>query len=166
MADEMGANIAFPADALQIGRIRDLVDGEPPDGSALNTLEDGTAVLSGTVAWGQFGELERALKDLGIAFDRHSDGKYEYSPENLYFRPGKPDRLIPATQDGEPVVALEDLKVFANAKGMIPLRKVLRDLGPPRETVAEWAVRNARRLARMAVEDAVEAGREPEEVSA
>jgi hypothetical protein len=60
-------------------------------------------------AWGEFQELEGWLRENKIPFRRHSEGKYEYSPELVEFRPDLKGRrnqnvYTLATQTGNPVI--------------------------------------------------------------
>jgi len=55
----------------------------------LAVLVDGHLTLVDTArAWGEFDELETFLVAHHIAFTRHTEGKYEYSPEVVFFRRG------------------------------------------------------------------------------
>lgn len=82
-------------------------------GSAIDLLsarteETGQLVLAlydDQARWGQFDALEQFLQDHQIAYDRHSDGKYEYDAQLVRFRPGhKPVAAICST-NGQPVIA-------------------------------------------------------------
>jgi hypothetical protein len=60
---------------------------------------------------GAFPELEEFLVRQGIAFNRHSDAKYEYDGEVVFFRYGmEGPGWVRATQDGQPVVLLDGLR--------------------------------------------------------
>src|SRR5581483_815343 len=54
--------------------------------------------------WGRFEQLEDFLVGHGISFDRSSDGKFEYDPELVVFRPGNDPRSIGTNAAHEPVV--------------------------------------------------------------
>jgi hypothetical protein len=60
---------------------------------------------------GAFPDLENFLVRHGIAFDRRSDAKYEYDAEIVFFRRGMAEPgWVRATQNGQPVVLLEQLQ--------------------------------------------------------
>lgn len=66
--------------------------------------------------WGQFQAVETFCEEQGLAFDRHSEGKYEFDAQQILFRPGRATvfrYVIGST--GEPVVLWNDI-VAATAK--------------------------------------------------
>ena len=71
-------------DAFQEGKIVDLCDVQ--------------------ACYGRFADLEAFLVDRGVHFDRHSDSRYEYDAENVYYRGAEPPLVAPATQAGELLV--------------------------------------------------------------
>ena len=80
-------------------------------------------------AWGEFEELENWLRNHKIPFQRHSEGKYEYSPRLVAFRPdlkGKRNQDIDllATQSGNPVVEMVSIeKIIDQMAGLAADRK-------------------------------------------
>lgn len=51
--------------------------------------EEGTFTFEDEeVAWGRFGDLENYCIQNDIPFQRNADGKYEYNPECVWWRPG------------------------------------------------------------------------------
>ena len=59
------------------------------EGDLHNTIEDGHFVFErGDAAYGQFEELEQLCRELGLPYRRQSDGKYEFSPEVVFWHPG------------------------------------------------------------------------------
>ena len=73
----------------------------------------------GEAAWGEFEELEGWLRKHNLPFSRHSEGKYEYSPEIVEFRPdlkGKRNRDVSSltTPEGHPVVLAAEIEKVAN----------------------------------------------------
>ena len=63
---------------------------------------------------GMFEDLEAFCVKHGIAFDRHSDAKYEYDAENVYFRPGmKEPESVPSNNDGEALLRVETIRPVA-----------------------------------------------------
>jgi hypothetical protein len=55
--------------------------------------------------WGRFSALEAFLAEHDIPFDLQSDGKFEYSPELIAFRPGGGPVRIFTSPSGEPVIS-------------------------------------------------------------
>lgn len=76
-------------------------------------------------AWGHWNELERALVEAGIAFDRATEqgtsGTYDHT---VYFRPGMNGPVEYAGSEGDDMVPLA------------PIRRQLDELGP--EEFAGW----------------------------
>lgn len=61
----------------------------------LEGLTDGRLVLRDDQArFGEFTELEEACRALGLSYQRHSEGKYEFDPEVVDWRPGMSEPLI------------------------------------------------------------------------
>lgn len=55
----------------------------------LRYMEDGYVVKDDCEAgYGQFQELEDTCREIGLPYIRQSDGKYEYSPEFVFWVPG------------------------------------------------------------------------------
>ncbi len=92
----------------------DAVQATTPDELVDELRQHDCSVLSAgddEACGGCFPDLEDFLVEHGIAFNRRSDAKYEYDGELVYFRPGMQEPgWIRATQDGEPVVLLDDLQ--------------------------------------------------------
>ncbi len=68
-------------------------------------------------AWGEFEELEGWLRENKTPFRRRSEGKYEFSPELVEFRPdlkGKRNRNVYAitSPEGAPMVFVSDVEVI------------------------------------------------------
>ena len=59
---------------------------------------------------GCFERLEDFLQKKGIAFSRLSEGKWEYDPERVEFRPGRGYFQGMASQDGEPTICASGLR--------------------------------------------------------
>lgn len=81
--------------------------------------------------YGEFETLEATLAKLGIAFDRESEGKYEYDPEIRHFRPGEMDEVHCTDHEGVPIIhpadvekALKALKAGKIEKAIQILEKV------------------------------------------
>ena len=61
----------------------------------LDGLTDGRLVLRDDQArYGEFTELEEACRTLGLAYRRHSEGKYEYDPEVVDWHPEMTEPLV------------------------------------------------------------------------
>jgi len=103
-----------------IGRLdRDDPINETPfyatdEASLLEQLDESTHVLhlvDGQARYGQFEELEAFLREHGMAYDRRSAGKYEFSPELVQFRPGMPNpESCLLTNEDVPVVKLDNVR--------------------------------------------------------
>lgn len=65
--------------------------------------------------WGQFDELEKFLRQHGIAYDRHSSAKYEYDAQLDQFRPGLGILNDLASEDGRPLVDREEVEKIRDA---------------------------------------------------
>jgi hypothetical protein len=68
-------------------------------------------------AWGEFQELEGWLRENKIPFRRHSEGKYEHTPELVEFRPdlkGKRNRNIytVTSPEGAPMVFASEVEAI------------------------------------------------------
>ena len=73
--------------------------------------EDGHVVRDDPEArGGRFEELEDTCRDLGLPYVRQSDGKYEFSPEIVWWQPGMdgPDAVI-TDHGGCPMVPMEEI---------------------------------------------------------
>jgi len=84
---------------------------------------------------GTFETLETFLRRHHIAFDRHSEAKYEYDAEMVSYRPGMRKPFIWAsTQNGEAFVSRESIAstimLLKNHKAQKALRLLQRELGP------------------------------------
>jgi hypothetical protein len=74
--------------------------------------EDGHLRLADAQAsYGQFEELEAFCVEHGIPFDRHSDAKYEFDAENVYFRPGmKAPESVPSNNAGDDLFSADAVR--------------------------------------------------------
>ena len=80
--------------------------------------EDGVRLLwlyDDQARWGRFDALEQFLQTHGIPFSRRSDGKYEYDPEIVEYRPEHGALPMLTNTDGEPVVPVSKLAVVETA---------------------------------------------------
>ena len=59
--------------------------------------------------WGEFAELEKFLRDNGIAYCRWSDGKYEYDPEADAFHPDCGQLWWLTNHERQPIVLVSEL---------------------------------------------------------
>src|SRR5205823_75044 len=59
--------------------------------------------------WGRFSELETILVEHAIPFDLKADGKAEFNPGLIVFRPGAGPLQIATNTQGEPVVTADSL---------------------------------------------------------
>jgi hypothetical protein len=74
--------------------------------------DSGTLVLQDDEArLGEFDAIERFCVENQVAFDRHSEARYDYNAENVSFRPGmKEPQVNMATADGDDFVLVSDLR--------------------------------------------------------
>jgi hypothetical protein len=73
------------------------------DGEHLHLCDD-------QAAWGEFEALETHLREHNVPFDRRSEGKYEYDPEQVTFRPNSGSEVYTTTAAGNPTVAVASLQ--------------------------------------------------------
>jgi hypothetical protein len=67
--------------------------------------------------YGQFDELEAFLAKHHIHFDRHSDGRYEYDAEKVFYRGGKKPVVFPAGQSGTVLLRRDEvMRILDDAK--------------------------------------------------
>ena len=63
---------------------------------------------------GVFEELEAFLREHEIAYTRQSTGHYEFDPEMVHFRPGRPLDSLATNAAGQPVVPASELPPVAD----------------------------------------------------
>jgi hypothetical protein len=64
---------------------------------------------------GWFERLENFLQEQGIGFSRRSEGKWEYDPERVEYRPVQGYFRCMASQDGEPTICTSGLSDVENS---------------------------------------------------
>ena len=145
MADYMTARIEIPAWAMEIRAVREAIDLQ---GIVNRDLEEDGAIgfWDDDAAWGEFPDLEDALKEIGIAFDRKSDAKYEYAAKVRSYRPAgentsEIDRTVVTGVEHDWIVPLEALEE-AITQGMDAVRDLISGFGPVGPTVGEWGAAN------------------------
>ena len=79
--------------------------------------EDGHVVCDDCEArYGQFEELEDACREVGLSYIRHSDGKYEFSPEIVFWQPGMSGACgVITDHDHDMQVRMDDVRVIRDA---------------------------------------------------
>ncbi len=84
--------------------------------------------------YGQFDGLEAFLARHRIHFDRHSDSRYEFDAENVYYRGrGRPVVLL-ATGDGTPLLPCDEITAILDRESLdaaARLRAIRRKAAPP-----------------------------------
>jgi hypothetical protein len=132
---KIGGNISLPI-------LSDLVE---KFGIAAPSLEEAASasyieIESMEARWGQFEEMEDFLEEQSVAFDRLSDGRYEYSPELRRFRPPvissdgslaqtPRDSTFLCDHDNRPMILLQDIhKALTETKTREELAARLTDL--------------------------------------
>ncbi len=83
----------------------------------LRSVEDGHVVLDDCEArYGQFEELEDVCREVGLPYVRHSDGKYEFSPEIVFWQPGMEGAYAVITDhDHNMQVSMDDVRAIRDA---------------------------------------------------
>ncbi|MBT3381185.1 MAG: hypothetical protein HN742_11225 [Lentisphaerae bacterium] len=83
----------------------------------LRFIEDGHIVLDNCEArYGQFEELEDACREIGLPYTRQSDGKYEFSPEVVFWQPGMTGAYTVITDhDHNMQVSMDDVRAIRDA---------------------------------------------------
>jgi len=90
---------------------------------------------------GVFEELEAFLREHEIAYTRQSTGHYEFDPEMVHFRPGRPLDSLATNAAGQPVVPASELTTVAD------LLATALDPSERNSAVDSWSlVRTARQL--------------------
>lgn len=112
------------------------VDDIAPENITQYVNEDGVLCFCDDQAkYGEFEALEAILVKLGIAFDRDSEGKYEYDPETRSFRPGEMDEVRCTNHEGVPIIHPADVEKALKALKAGKIEKatqLLEKLCPPK----------------------------------
>ena len=82
--------------------------------AALNPASHWLEIEDDQASGGMFWELEKWLEENGIAYDRQSDAKYEFSAECVYFRPGRGLFTFTGDQDHAAFVPLAKVREVKN----------------------------------------------------
>lgn len=143
MSDCMTVTLEFPTFALGLVAVQEALHREGSPNQEIPHPDDTTTLVWEELPWGEARDVEETLKTLGIAFDRHSDAKYEYNAESRMFRPatdGVPmqDVTVYAISNRQVVATLVDLAEWAKA-GPLTIEAIRSHMGLPSETVVEWA---------------------------
>jgi len=91
--------------------------------------------------WGEFRELEEFLIRYRIPFNRFAEGKWEYAPQMLVYRPGSKLRVVETNTAREPIVPVTGLDRVLTRLGEVQSNIVLRT-----EQAALQAIRSTQRL--------------------
>ena len=153
MSDRFPARIIFPAVLSEHPDIKEYMENVSDESEDLG---DGTIDAQEYSARNGYPEIEEALVQLGVAFDRHSDSYCEFNAEWRIFRPAPNhvDRTIPSNQDGDLLVPLDTLKKlekkFVSGLGTnaMTLDDIKTEMGLTSTcgTVADWVKTNQERL--------------------
>jgi hypothetical protein len=89
------------------------------------------------VAWGEFTELEGWLREHELPFRRRSEGKYEYSPELVEYRPDLKGRnrevYCYTSPEGKPMLFVSEVAPIVDR-----MAKLAADKRPARERLQAW----------------------------
>ena len=116
MADRMAAHITFPEWALENSDIREEVENyfgieDEWESNVYYSRENGLLTLGDyEVSWGEFEDLEDALKENKVAYDRWTDAKYDFRGETVFYRPGSKPDTFNYDIDGEYKINAEDIR--------------------------------------------------------
>lgn len=105
--------------------------------AAANSAGGNLRLFDSQASYGCNNDLEDFLRKNKIAFDRHSEAKYEYSASYVVFRPGVMDKAFVSDQDGDILVPYD---------GVNGLRKLLNGTSRP-ETRIRAALHQLRDIA-------------------
>ena len=104
---ESGASLDYGSADFEPQNADELLEAAANSGSTLDLMND-------QARYGQFEDLEAFLVKHQIAFDRHSDAKYEFDAERVVFRPGmKEPKVLPASNDDNLLVQADDVLKIA-----------------------------------------------------
>jgi len=125
MADYMAAHIEIGGKLARckLNKLLSLIEelsAEDYGSSALNqgylqTCADEKkplALYDDQARYGEFAELEQFCIANNLTFKRHSSPKYEYEGQIRFFSPDSGERVIGATDDGEPYLRWSELKDY------------------------------------------------------
>lgn len=99
-----GASIDWGDACFRPSTAQDLLDNRAEHDEAL-VLQ----LCDDQASWGEFKDLEAFLVQHGIAFDRISEGRWEFDPEWVSFRPGSTLEVHPINSQREPQVYLRSV---------------------------------------------------------
>ena len=91
MADYMTGTLILPTFALTLDPIAAIFYHEAEFDEQDDQPNGTTMVIQHEAPYGEFPEPETALVAAGVAFDRHSDAKWDHNGEWRYFRPATSD---------------------------------------------------------------------------
>ena len=96
-------------------------------------------------SWGEFGDLESFLVRHRIPFNRFTEGKWEYAPQLVVYRPGAPVRALDTNTQREPIVPTTGLdKILAQL--MDAQRAIKQGKSPTALKYQRLALRQLKRL--------------------
>ena len=118
MADHFWGRIQIGGDLRKDG-VRRFCEalGAEDEFELLRFMEDGHIVRDDCEArYGQFEELEDACRELGLSYVRQSDGKYEFSPEIVFWQPGMSGAYAVITDhDHNMQVSMDDVRAIRDS---------------------------------------------------
>jgi len=100
--------------------------------------------------WGEFRELEEYLVRHRIPFNRFTEGKWEYGPQLVIYRPGCKLRIVETNTAREPIVPVTGLDRVLARLDSIRTNIVLRN-----EQAALQAIRSTQRLLKRILPDPI-----------
>jgi hypothetical protein len=113
MSDRYSARIEIGGDLprqhlLKFGRVFEASD----ENALMARVADGHLILDDDqAAWGEFHELESAGRDLGLPYQRHSEGYWDCPPQLVYWQPGmEGPESVTTSGDGDMLVSMDTLR--------------------------------------------------------
>ena len=130
MADYFWGRIEIGGDLRKQDSPRFCRGARIDDSDLAEHMEDGHFVREDCEAcYGQFEELEDLCRELGLPYIRQSDGKYEFSPEVVFWVPGMGEpRHVVTDHDGNMQVAMDDVRAVRDLLRASNVTEALRRL--------------------------------------
>ena len=133
------ASLEYGCEPVEPQTAKDLMEALEDQGGGVRLL----VLYNEEASWGEFADLEQFLRDNEIPYTRHSDGKYEYDPCIVEYRPGRDLVELAANKSLEPVVLVSDAQ-----KILGQLDEAAKHDHHRRTGAAEAALMKARRMLR------------------
>ena len=141
--DASSASIEYGDPPLRPKTAQDLLDVREQRNKNDSNCPSLLVLYDDEAPYGEFRELEAFLRAHEIAYTRHSDGKYEYDPCIVEYRPGHDLVELAANKSMGPVVLASEVQ-----KALDKLDEAIKHGHRRRTGAAEAAMIKARRMLR------------------